>query len=79
MKPLDCFDTKTALVIYYLRNEGSKKTLLKEMTKFLKERRDLEVKLANASGNEHKHASTHILTMVMRTMMPKVPGLDTTV
>ena len=41
MKPLDCFDTKTALVIYYLHNEGSQRTLIKEMSKFLKEGRDL--------------------------------------
>ena len=79
MKPLDCFDTKTALVIYYLRNEGSKKTLLKEMTKFLTERSDLEAKLMSVSENEYKHASTHIPMMVIRTMLPKVSGLDTSV
>jgi hypothetical protein len=78
MKPLDCFDTKTALVIYYLHNEGSQRTLIKEMSKFLKEGRDLEAKLAVASGNEYTRANTPIPMMVMRTMMPKVPGLDTT-
>ena len=79
MQPFDCFDTKTALVIYYLYNECNQRTLIKEMTKVLKEGRDLETKLVSVSGSEYKHANTHIPMMAMHTMMPKVPGLDTSV
>ena len=49
------------------------------MSKFLKEGKDFEAKMAVVSGNEYTRATTPIPMMVMHTMMPKVPGLDTTV
>ena len=36
-------------------------------------------KLAIASGNEYTHVNTQIPIMVMHTIIPKVPGLDTMV
>ena len=74
MQPFDCFDTKTALVIYYLYNECNQRTLIKEMTKVLKEgRKGSGEKMVSVSGSEYTHAHTHIPIMVMRTMMPKMP------
>ena len=75
MKLLDCFDTQTVLVVYMMHNRGNHNTIIKEAGKFLKEARDLEKKEANEG--EFPYGQLEIPMMVIRSIVPKVPGQDT--
>ena len=75
MKLLDCFDTQTVLVVYMMHNGGNLNTIIKEAGKFLKEARDLEQKEANEG--EFPYGQLEIPVMVIRNIVPKVLGQDT--
>ena len=75
MKLLDCFDTQTVLVVYMMHNGGNHNTIIKEAEKFLKEARDLEQKEANEG--DFPYGQLEIPMMVIRSIVPKVPGQDT--
>ena len=75
MKLLDCFDTQTVLVVYMMHNGGNHNTVIKEAGKSLKEARDLEQKEANEG--EFPYGQLEIPMMVICSIVPKVPGQDT--
>ena len=75
MKLLDCFDTQTVLVVYMMQNGGNRNTIIKEAGKFLKEDRYLEQKEANEG--EFPYGQLEIPMMVIRSIVPKVPGKET--
>ena len=75
MKLLDCFDTQTVLVAYMMHNGGNQNIIIKEAGNFLNESRDLEQKEANEG--EFPYGQLEIPMMVIRSIVPKVPGQDT--
>ena len=75
MKLLDCFDMQTVLVAYMIHNRGNHNTIIKEAGQFLKEARDLEQKEANEG--EFPYGQLEIAMIVIRNIVPKVPGQDT--
>ena len=77
MKTLDCFETETVLVAYLMHNGGNHNTVIKEAGKFLKEARDLG-KREDTEG-DFLYGEMEIPMMVIRNMVPKVPGQDTSV
>ena len=58
-----------------MHNGGNHNTIIKEAGKFLKEARDLEQKEANKG--EFPYGQLEIPMMVIRNIVPKVPGQDT--
>ena len=75
MKTLDCFETETVLVAYLMHNGGNNNMVIKEAGKFLKEARDLG-KREDTEG-DFLYGEMEIPMMVIRNMVPKVPGQDT--
>ena len=75
MKLLDCFDTHTVLVAYMMHNGGNHNTIIKEAGKFLKEAKDLEQK--EATEGEFPYGQLEITMMVIRRIVPKLQGQDT--
>ena len=75
MKELDCFETETAVVAYYMHNAGSDRTIIAEVTTIL----TLARNSAEKKDDEFPYANLPVPMMVMRSQVPKIPGLDTTV
>ena len=75
MKELNCFETETAVVAYYMHNAGSDRVIIAEATTIL----TLARKSAEKKDNEFPYANLPVPMMVMRSQVPKIPGPDTTV
>ena len=75
MKELDCFETETAVVAYYMHNAGSDRAIIAEATKLLTVARQL----AEKKDNDFPYANLSVPMMVIRSQVPKIPGLDTMV
>ena len=65
------------LVAQQMHNGGNHNTIVKEATKFLTEARDLEESVEDEGV--FQYGRLPILMMVVRNMVPKVPGQDTSV
>ena len=74
-KELDCFETETTVVAYYMHNAGSDRTIIAEATTIL----TLARNHAENKDDEFPYAKLPVPMMVMRSQVPKIPGLDTTV
>ena len=70
LKELGCFNTETALVLYFMHNECNEQSTVYELSKILERTRN-EVKENN---KDFSFANNDIPLMSTRISMPKVPG-----
>ena len=73
LKELGCFNTETALVLYFMHNECNKQAIVSELSKTL----ELAKKEEREQDKEFLFANEDIPLMTTRILMPKVPGQDT--
>ena len=70
LKELGCYNTETALVLYFLHNECNEQSIVYELTKILDQVRKEEKK----QDKDFDFADNGIPLMSTRILMPKVPG-----
>ena len=76
LKELGCYyNTKTALVLYFLHNKCNKQSIVYELTKIL----DQAKKEEKEQDKEFAFADNDIPLMSTRILVPKVPGQDTSI
>ena len=73
LKELGCYNTETALVLYFLHNECNEQTIVYELSKILEQARKEE----KENDKDFVLANNDIPLMSTRILMPKVPGQDT--
>ena len=73
LKELGCFNTETALVLYFMHNECNEQAIVSELSKIL----ELAKKEEREQDKEFLFANKDIPLMTTRILMPKVPGQDT--
>ena len=72
---MGCFNTETALVLYFMHNEGNGQAILSELIKILAAARDLE----KGEDKDFLYGDKEIPIMTTRIQNPKVPGQDTSI
>ena len=75
LKELGCFNSETALVLYFMQNEGNGQAILSELIKILAAARDLE----KDEDKDFLYGDKEIPIMTTRIQNPKVPGQDTSI
>ena len=75
LKELGCFNSETALVLYFMHNEGNVQAILSELVKILVVARNLE----KADNKDFQYGDKEVPMMTTRLQNPKVPGQDTSV
>ena len=73
LKELGCFNTETALVLYFMHNECNEQSTVRELSRILERARNEE----KEHDKEFSFANNDIPLMSTRILMPKVPGQDT--